>query len=178
MTPPSGMGQSGMTPPPGMGQAGMTPPLGMGQSGMTPPPGMGQPGMPPGQQQPVTPIGSFGINGSFQSKIQIPKHELKFDEQYFLKLLAGSISLSKDEKKRIIESIPKLSQYQIDELIKIFEEEKRKFSQLDVKHKEQLRALEKKSASEWDSLEMAQEQGDVEDKENAAADDIRKSLGI
>jgi len=185
---PMGQQGGGMMPPPPMGQqgGGMMPPPPMGQQGggMMPPPPMGQQGggmMPPppmGQQDPIVPIGSFGRDRGFKTTIKIPSHNLKFDENYFLQLLAGSISLSKDEKKRIIESIPKLSQYQIDELIKIFEEEKRKFSELDVKHKEQLRALEAKHAAEWEALEMEQEQNSAQGEETAAVDDIRKSLGI
>ena len=52
----------------------------------------------------------------FKTTIKIPAHSLKFDEAYFIKLLAGSISLTRDEKKRIVDSIPKLRQEQVDEL--------------------------------------------------------------
>ncbi len=162
-------------PPPG---AGMPPPP-------PPPPGMGDQGGQPLVAQPVTeeeapivPIGSFGIEGEFKTNIVLPKHELNFNENRFLQLLAWSISLSKAEKKKIIMSIPKLSQYQIDELMKIFEEEKAKFSSLDQKHKEQLRALEAKHSSDWESLEMEVMQEWEAEEEEAAADDIRKSLGI
>ncbi|MBT4937305.1 hypothetical protein HON22_05295 [Candidatus Peregrinibacteria bacterium] len=178
-------------PPPGQGTQGMGNPSG---GAMNPPvpgqqmpyqqhPGAGMPPPPPGQgvqapPPPVVPIGSFGRDDAFSTTIVLPKHNLQFDEQYFLKLLAGSISLSKDEKKRIIESIPKLSQYQIDELIKIFEEEKRKFSELDTKHKEQLGALETKHSSEWEALEMEYQQNSQQGEEDTAAADIRKSLGL
>jgi len=51
----------------------------------------------------------------------IPAHpNTKFDEKKFLELLAGSISLTITEKKRIVEALPQLSQFQIDELMKIF----------------------------------------------------------
>lgn len=126
----------------------------------------------------INPIGNFGRSNDFHSSIQIPAHQLSFDEQHFLRLLAGSISLSRVEKKRIIESIPKLSQYQIDELINIFEEEKKKFAALDVKHQEQLKALEAKHSQEWEALEMEYEQGEQQEEESAAVEDIKKSLGI
>jgi len=158
--------------PQGYAQPGM-PPQGM-PGGFMPPP----PPPPVIEEAPVVPIGSFGRDDAFQTKMRIPAHSLQFNENRFLQLLAGSISLSKDEKKRIIESVPKLSQYQIDELIKIFEEEKRKFSELDVKHKEQLRALEAKHAAEWEALEMEQEQNAQQGAEDQAAEDIRKSLGL
>ena len=52
--------------------------------------------------------------------IKVPEHPtISFDEQMFLMWLRGSISLSRDEKWRIIQAIPKLSQFQIDELQKI-----------------------------------------------------------
>ena len=114
----------------------------------------------------------------WHQKVKIPAHNLNFDESYFLRLLAGSISLTKDEKKRIIQAISKLSQFQIDELIKILEEEKRKFSELDVKHKEQLQKLEQKHAQEWDQLEMDEEQEEKAEEDESEADDIRKSLGL
>lgn len=124
------------------------------------------------------PIGSFGIAGEFQTKVKIPAHTLKFDENNFLRLLAGSISLSKDEKKRIIQAVPKLSQFQVDELIRIFEEEKSKFSDLDAKHEEQLRILESKHRAEWDAIELeyAQQGAAKQDEDQAAA--LRAQLGL
>ena len=163
----------------------------MAGGGMPPPPpgqgnpmaGGGMPPPPPGQMPveaapPVVPIGSFGRDDGFSTTIVLPKHELKFDENNFLKLLAGSISLSKEEKKRIIDTVSKLSQYQIDELVKIFEEEQRKFSELDTKHKEQLQVLEQKHAAEWSALELEYQQSQAQGEEDSAADDIRKSLGL
>ncbi len=130
------------------------------------------------EEKPVVPIWSFGIDWEFKTNIVLPKNELDFNENRFLQLLAWSISLSKSEKKKIIQSVTKLSQYQIDELMKIFEEEKSKFSSLDLKHKEQLRALESKHSADWESLEMeVMQEGEAEEEEEAA-DDIRKSLGI
>jgi peptidoglycan hydrolase CwlO-like protein len=113
------------------------------------------------------PIGSFGRTDGFQTKIKIPAHQLKFDENKFLRLMAGSISLTKDEKKRIIEAVPKLTQFQVDELIRILQEEKDKFSALDVKHKEQLRGLESKHAQEWEDLEMEMTAGDAKKAQEA-----------
>ena len=74
-----------------------------------------------------------------ESPIQIPPHNLSFDEKKFLKLLAASISLSKSEKKKIIDTIPSLRQKQIDDLIKIFEDEGSKFAELPKRHQEELK---------------------------------------
>ncbi len=144
-----------------------------------PPQGYAPPPPPVVDEGPVTPIGSFGREEKgFKTTITVPKHGLKFDEQRFLCLLSGSISLTKDEKKRIIEAVPRLSQYQIDELVKILEEEKRKFSELDVKHKEQLRALEDKHRQEWEDLEVEMSQPGAQKQEEVQAEELRKSLGL
>lgn len=110
--------------------------------------------------------------------IRIPAHSLQFDEQYFLHLLAGSISLTKDEKKRIIDSIPKLKQSQVDELIRIFEEEKRKFAELSAKHVDQLKKLEKQHLAEWQDLELAAKADEKKGEDEAKAEEIRKKLGL
>ncbi|MCH9647019.1 MAG: hypothetical protein K0U98_02205 [Deltaproteobacteria bacterium] len=99
-------------------------------------------------------VGSFGVQSlpSISKHIEIPAHSLDLDEEHFLVLLAGSISLTADEKHRIIEAIADLSQFQLDELVKILTEEKFKFSQLDKKHEPQLRSLEEKHKIEWASV--------------------------
>ena len=53
-----------------------------------------------------------------------------FDEKHFVELLEHSLSLSTFEKKRVIDAIPSLSQFQIDELIKVFEDERVEFRKL------------------------------------------------
>ncbi|MEI7511561.1 MAG: hypothetical protein WCJ84_05370, partial [Candidatus Peregrinibacteria bacterium] len=178
------------TPPAGYGyapQPGAYPP---------PPPGYGYPpyggGYPPaGYQQPpyggaayppeppvVQPIGNFGRDEkAFKTKIKLPKHNLQFDENHFLLLLAGSISLTKDEKKRIIEAVPRLTQYQVDELMRILEEEKRKFSELDVRHKQQLDELEGKHNQEWEDLEIEMSSGDAKREEEEALARARAGIG-
>lgn len=111
--------------------------------------------------------------------VTIPEHpETNFDEQKFLGLLRGSISLTRDEKWRIIQAVPKLSQFQIDELQKILEEEKFKFSQLSPKHLKHLMQLEKKHSLDWTDLQALYVQQKAKQKEQTQADDIRKQLGL
>lgn len=111
--------------------------------------------------------------------IKVPEHpETKFEVQDFLKLLAGSISLMRDEKWRIIQAIPKLSQFQIDELFKILTEEKKKFSELSPKHLLQLQKLEQKHSEEWKDLQSMMVQEGVKQEDAAQADEIRKQLGL
>jgi hypothetical protein len=109
----------------------------------------------------------------------VPAHaETNFDEQKFLTLLRGSISLTRDEKWRIIQAIPKLSQFQIDELQKILSEEKQKFSELSPKHLLQLMKLEQKHTEDWKDLISIMKQKDVKKEEESQVDDIRKQLGL
>ena len=111
--------------------------------------------------------------------LAIPAHpETTFDEQRFLTLLRGSISLTRDEKWRIVVAIPKLSQFQIDELQKILDEEKRKFSELSPKHLLQLMKLEQKHAEDWKDLQSMMVQKGAKQQEDAQAEDIRKQLGL
>lgn len=114
----------------------------------------------------------------FVASVKIPPHpNTKFDEQEFVRLLAGSISLTVSEKHRIVQAIPQLSQFQIDELIKIFKEEQQKFAELEKKHAEQVAELEKQHVSPEALQTQAEEKARAE-RENAEADEIRKSLGI
>jgi hypothetical protein len=112
-------------------------------------------------------------------KVAIPAHpETKFDEQKFLTLLRGSISLTRDEKWRIIQAMPKLSQFQIDELQKILEEERRKFSELSPKHLLQLQRLEQKHSEDWKDLQAVVVQQGARQEEQNQAEAIRKQLGL
>jgi len=111
--------------------------------------------------------------------INVPTHpETQFDVQEFLSLLRGSISLTRDEKWRIIQAIPKLSQFQIDELQKILQEEKKKFSNLSPKHLLQLMKLEQKHAEDWKDLQSITLQEGVKEQDQQQAEDIRKQLGL
>ncbi len=111
--------------------------------------------------------------------IAVPTHpETTFDEKGFLTLLRGSISLTRDEKWRIVQAVPKLSQFQIDELQKILQEERTKFSQLSPKHLKHLMQLERKHSEDWRDLQGIYLQQQAKQKETSQADDIRKQLGL
>jgi len=119
------------------------------------------------------------LNANFTTKVPVPAHpQTKFDEMYFIQLLALSISLSIDEKKKIVEAIPKLSQYQIDELVRIFEEEQDKFAELADKHPEQINKLRDQHKSEWDLLEVEHQAKQKAQGDAVQADEIRKKLGL
>lgn len=111
--------------------------------------------------------------------IAIPAHpETTFDTNAFLSLLRGSISLTRDEKWRIIQAIPKLSQFQIDELQKILVDEQQKFSELSPKHLLQLMKLEQKHSDDWKDLQSLMVQKSAKKEEQSQVDEIRKQLGL
>ncbi len=186
-------------PPPGAAQQGAQ----GGQAPPPPPPDSGKPPPPVGtkagtdeekkalkdQGYDDEDIRVLGVVGDYRfasisqslttENISIPEHpETQFDATQFLLLLAGSISLMRDEKWRIIQAIPKLSQFQIDELFKILNEEKKKFSELSPKHLLQLQKLEQKHNEEWKDLQSMMVQQNVKQQDAAQADEIRKQLGL
>ncbi|OGJ54007.1 hypothetical protein A3D11_04645 [Candidatus Peribacteria bacterium RIFCSPHIGHO2_02_FULL_49_16] len=119
------------------------------------------------------------VDALTNDNIIVPLHaETTFDEQKFLTFLRGSISLTRDEKWRIIQAIPKLSQFQVDELQKILEEEKRKFSELSPKHLSQLQKLEQKHADDWKDLQTVSQQQSVKQEDQQQAEEIKKNLGL
>ena len=115
----------------------------------------------------------------FVTSVKIPPHpNTTFDEKTFVQLLAGSISLTIGEKKNIIKAIPQLSQFQIDELIKIFDEEKGKFAELEKKHADQIQVLEEQHKGSWKDLESQKEEENKRDEEAQKAEEIKKQLGL
>lgn len=165
--------QSGTTPP-----AGQQPGSAQPQAGT----GAGTAGGAQGEEnylRPRPPDSALGIGsvGDFATSVTVPAHpNTSFDETYFLKMLSGSISLTKNEKKKIVESVPKLSQYQIDELIKIFEEERRKFAELDERHQVKIRELQQKQTEDWRDLEMEKQASAQKGQEEEAAAALRAKL--
>jgi len=136
--------------------------------------------MPPSPPPPPGPPANFQLGALLAPvlKVKIPPHTLQFDEQYFLHMLAGSISLTKDEKARIVESIPKLKQSQVDELISIFEEERTKFAELGQEHVPQLEKLAQQHYQDWMDIEMHQEQSGKAEEDKKKAEELRKQLGL
>lgn len=106
----------------------------------------------------------------------------EFDEWVFLDLLQHSLSLSVTEKKRVIDAIPTLSQFQIDELTKVFVDEREEFKKLLEKEGDTIKELVIKAREGWIQLadiyaqERAQALKTWEDQ--AKIDDLKKSLGI
>ena len=98
----------------------------------------------------------------------------------FSDLLKHSLSLNTMEKKRVVDAVPTLSQFQFDELTKVFVEERVKFKELAKQHPDDIKKLLTKQQSEWLQLgdlyraELENKGKQAEDK--AKEDEIKKSL--
>lgn len=108
---------------------------------------------------------------------EIPPHpNTTFDEEEFLDHLEGSISLTMEEKKRVIEAIPRLSIEQINELLTIFKEERQKFADLEKEFADDVAKLKREREKETQIAEIHQEE-QAEDAESAhEAEALRKKL--
>ncbi|MDD2744915.1 MAG: hypothetical protein PHU93_00065 [Candidatus Gracilibacteria bacterium] len=99
----------------------------------------------------------------------------EFTEVHFIDLLEHSLSLSVAEKKRVVDAIPTLSQFQVDELHKVFEDEREEFKKLLAKEGEVIRDLVIKAKEGWDQLRSiyVDEQREYE-KQNADNDKMNE----
>lgn len=99
----------------------------------------------------------------------------EFDEVNFIDLLEHSLSLSVAEKKRVVDAIPTLSQFQIDELHKVFEDEREEFKKLLAKEGDVIRDLVVKAKEGWGQLRniYLDEQREYE-KQNADAEKMNE----
>ncbi len=104
------------------------------------------------------------------------------NEEDFLDLLKHSLSLNTMEKKRVVDAAPTLSQFQFDELTKVFTDERIKFRELAKEYPEDIKKLLKKQQTEWLQLgdlytsEIANK--DKQAEEQTKIDDIKASLGL
>ncbi len=105
-----------------------------------------------------------------------------FNELEFVDLLEHSLSLSTFEKKRVIDAIPNLSQFQIDELVKVFEDERTEFRKLMPTEGETIKWLLVKAKNEWEQLKTVYieewKQKDQQGQDQQKIDEMRKNLGL
>jgi hypothetical protein len=108
--------------------------------------------------------------------------EVTVDEGDFLDLLKHSLSLNTQEKKRVVDAVPTLSQFQFDELTKVFTEERSKFKELAKEHPEDIKKLLGKQQEEWiqlgDLYKSEEDNKKVEDEAKIKEEEIKKSLGL
>lgn len=116
------------------------------------------------------------------SLLDLHAEEVTVDTQDFLDLLKHSLSLNTMEKKRVIDAAETLSQFQFDELTKVFVEEREKFRELAKEHPEDIKKLLVKQQNEWNELGEIYEREKVQKaQQNIEADkidDIKAGLGL
>ena len=104
------------------------------------------------------------------------------DEAEFLDLLKHSLSLNTMEKKRVVDASPTLSQFQFDELKKVFVEERGKFKDLAKEHPEDIKKLLIKQQTEWvqlwDLYKSELENKSKEKEDQNKIDDLKAGLGL
>ena len=100
----------------------------------------------------------------------------------FLDLLKHSLSLNTMEKKRVVDAVPTLSQFQFDELTKVFTEEREKFRELASEHPDDIKKLLTKQQSEWvqlgDLYQAEKQNDDKQEEDQWKIDDIKSQLGL
>ena len=114
--------------------------------------------------------------------LKLHSETVQVDTENFLDLLKHSLSLNTMEKKRVIDAVPTLSQFQFDELAKVFTEEREKFRELAKDHPEDIKKLLTKQQTEWSHLgdlyrsELENKWKEADDL--AKQEEIKKSLGL
>lgn len=104
------------------------------------------------------------------------------DTKDFTDLLKHSLSLNTMEKKRVVDAVPTLSQFQFDELAKVFSDERVKFRDLAKEHPEDIKKLVLKQQKEWielgELLFADRENKAIESENQDKIDDIKAGLGL
>lgn len=114
--------------------------------------------------------------------LKLHDEDVEFEENVFLDLLKHSLSLNTFEKKRVIDAMPTLSQFQVDELQKVFLEEREKFKELAWEHPDDIKKLVAKQQQEWlqlgDIYKTEKEKVEKEGEEQKKIDDLKSQFGL
>lgn len=114
--------------------------------------------------------------------LKLHDEDVEFEENVFLDLLKHSLSLNTFEKKRVIDAMPTLSQFQVDELQKVFLEEREKFKELAWEHPDDIKKLVSKQQQEWlqlwDIYKTEKEKVEKEWEEQKKIDDLKSQFGL
>ena len=115
-------------------------------------------------------------------KLSLHQDWIIVDKEFFLDLLKHSLSLSVTEKQRVIDSVPTLTQFQFDELTKVFLEERQKFRDLAKEHTDDIKKLVEKQKNEWIELwelyVIADKSEQMTKDDQAKIDDIKSQLWL
>jgi len=122
------------------------------------------------------------VDGLILSLLQKHSETVIVTPEDFLDLLKHSLSLNTMEKKRVVDAVPTLSQFQFDELTKVFTEEREKFRELASEHPDDIKKLLAKQQSEWiqlgDLYQAEKENEGKQEEDQWKIDDIKSQLGL
>ena len=119
---------------------------------------------------------STGTRGKF---LVIPPHpDTTFNDEEFLTLLEGSLSLSIEEKVRVADAVPRLKQQQIDDLFRIFNEEKERFAELSKEAGDKVEELKARRERELDMAKSEEAEEGEADDDAAEAERLKRDLGL
>ena len=122
------------------------------------------------------------VDSIILSLLKLHSSTVEVDPAAFHDLLKHSLSLNTMEKKRVVDAVPTLSQFQFDELTKVFTEEREKFRELAKEHPEDIKKLLVKQQTEWiqlgDLYKSELENKAKEDQDKEKEEEIKKSLGL
>jgi len=129
-----------------------------------------------------TPLSTQQIDDIILNLLNLHGEEITVDTVEFLDLLKHSLSLDTAEKKRVVDAAATLSQFQFDELRKVFVEEREKFRELAKQHPDDIKKLLAKQQKEWSELgEVYQRELEAKSAQNEDQDkieDIKAGLGL
>lgn len=129
-----------------------------------------------------TPISEVEVDSIIASLLSLHSELVHVDVKVFHDLLKHSLSLNTMEKKRVVDAVPTLSQFQFDELAKVFTEEREKFRELAKDHPEDIKKLLLKQQTEWiqlgDLYRAELENKDKQEEDRKKEEEIKKSLGL
>ena len=115
-------------------------------------------------------------------KLSLHQDWIIVDKEFFLDLFKHSLSLNVTEKQRVIDSVPTLTQFQFDELTKVFLEERQKFRDLAKEHTDDIKKLVEKQKNEWIELwelyVIADKSEQMAKDDQAKIDDIKSQLWL
>jgi hypothetical protein len=130
----------------------------------------------------ATPMTQQEVDDIILTFLQKHSSAVNVDPNVFLDLLKHSLSLNLMEKKRVVDAAPTLSQFQFDELAKVFTEERGKFRDLAKEHPDDIKKLLAKQQAEWlqlwDLYASETAKNVLEDENKAKEEEIKKSLGL
>lgn len=122
------------------------------------------------------------VDSLILEKLSLHQDWIIVDKEFFLDLLKHSLSLNVTEKQRVIDSVPTLTQFQFDELTKVFLEERQKFRDLAKEHTDDIKKLVEKQKNEWIELwelyVIADKSEQMAKDDQAKIDDIKSQLWL